>query len=399
MINPPLPYIRVGNCFFKIVQIPLISGDFLDSIIKWNSEFIKQDEGRDALSRIEKYDGFCVVPDHINFQQKIGNFYNRYLPFAYKPKKGEWKLIEGFLKHIFQDQYELGLDYFKLLLEKPTQKLPVLCLVSVERNTGKTTFLLFLKAIFGGNMTINTNEDFKSVFNSDWIAKIIIGVDETLLDRREDAERLKNLSTARIYKSEAKGQDRIEVEFFGKFVMASNSEDGFLLIEPGEIRYWVIKVMPIEKEINNLIDKLKPEIRHFIDFLLNREYYTSNESRMWFNPKLIETKALHKVIRRSRNKIELEILNQMLVIIEEKELDELCFCISDIQDWLNKKGFKAIEFSLIKRILQNEWKLEPASNSYSYSRCKFFSDGGIAEEAAKGRYYKISKELIIKYNE
>lgn len=394
-----LPYIRVGNCYFKLVKIPLISGDFLDSIIRWNSEFIKQDHGKDALSEISKYDGFCVVPEHIEFKQEIGHFYNRYLPFPHRPIQGEWKLIEYFLKHIFQNQYELGLDYLKLLIKIPIQKLPVICLVSKERSTGKTTFLLFLKALFGGNMTINTNEDFKSSFNSEWIAKLLIGVDETFLDRKEDSERLKNLSTAKLYKAEAKGQDRIEVEFFGKFILCSNNEDGFLIIEPGETRYWVIKVQPFTKEIDNILEKLKVEIPHFLDFILNRELSTSNESRMWFNPKLLETPALHKVIRRSRNRLELEILSQMLFIIEEKELNELCFCISDIQDWLSRKGFKAVESLQIKRILQNDWKLEPSANSYSYTRFKFLTDGSILEENAKGRYYKMSKEIVININE
>ena len=45
----------------------------------------------------------------------------------------------------------------------------------------------------------------------------MICVDEELLNRREDSERIKNLSTARSYKAEAKGRDRREVEFFGKF--------------------------------------------------------------------------------------------------------------------------------------------------------------------------------------
>ena len=56
-------------------------------------------------------------------------------------------------------------------------------------------------------MTINNNEDFRSRFNSDWASKLIIAVDEVLLDKREDSERLKNLSTAKSYKTEAKGKD------------------------------------------------------------------------------------------------------------------------------------------------------------------------------------------------
>ena len=49
-------------------------------------------------------------------------------------------------------------------------------------------------------------------------------VDEVLLNRREDSERLKNLSTTLSYKVEAKGKDRDEIAFFAKFVLCSNNE-------------------------------------------------------------------------------------------------------------------------------------------------------------------------------
>ncbi|MDY0393016.1 MAG: DUF5906 domain-containing protein [Candidatus Bipolaricaulis sp.] len=393
------PYIRVGTCYFKKVKMPLVSKDFLETIIKWNAEFIKQDMGRDFLSTIPKYDGFCVIPDHINYQPVVGSFYNKYLPFEHTPRPGEWPCIEYFLKHIFQHQYPLILDYFKLLVERPTLKLPVICLVSWDRNTGKTTFLQFLKALFGGNMTINTNEDFKSSFNSEWIAKLIIGVDETFLDKKEDSERLKNLSTARSYKSEAKGQDRYEVEFFGKFVLCANKEDRFLIIEPGETRYWVVKVNPFEKEIIGILDLLKKEIPFFLYDILKRSLVTENESRMWFNPKLLETEALKKVMRRSRSKVELELLSILTTIIENKELTDISFCINDIQNWLEYKKYMTISAMNIKRILQNEWKLEPTSNTFSYTRYWFTSDGSIEEKSAKGRYYKMDLNMIMKYDE
>ena len=125
--------------------------------------------------------------------------------------EGDFKHIRSLVEHIFGEQYELGMDYLQLLYLKPTQKLPILLLVSEERNTGKSTFLNFLKALFQENVTFNTNEDFRSQFNADWAGKLMIVVDEVLLNRREDSERLKNLSTAHSYKMEAKGKDRYEV--------------------------------------------------------------------------------------------------------------------------------------------------------------------------------------------
>ena len=90
-------------------------------------------------------------------------------------------------------------------------RLPIILLVSEERNTGKSTFLNFLKAMFENNVTFNTNEDFRSQFNSDWAGKLLIVGDEVLLNGREDSERLKNLSTTFTYKVEAKGKDRTEL--------------------------------------------------------------------------------------------------------------------------------------------------------------------------------------------
>lgn len=85
-------------------------------------------------------------------------------------------------------------------------------------------------------MTFNTNEDFRSQFNSDWANKLIVAVDEVLLDRREDSERIKNLSTAISYKAEAKGKNRSEVEFFAKFILCSNNENNPIIIDQGETR-------------------------------------------------------------------------------------------------------------------------------------------------------------------
>lgn len=92
------------------------------------------------------------------------------------PTEGEFPHFESLVRHIFGEQYDLGIDYLQLLYLNPVQKLPILLLVSEERNTGKTTFLNFLKAIFQENATFNTNEDFRSQFNADWAGKLLIVV-------------------------------------------------------------------------------------------------------------------------------------------------------------------------------------------------------------------------------
>ncbi len=110
---------------------------------------------------------FRTVPNHLNYQKEIEGFLNLYEPIEHKPQQGDFSHIQSLMRHIFGEQYELGMDYMQLLYLQPTQKLPIVLLVSEERNTGKSTFLNFLKAVFENNVTFNTNEDFRSQFNSD----------------------------------------------------------------------------------------------------------------------------------------------------------------------------------------------------------------------------------------
>lgn len=107
----------------------------------------------------------------------------------------------------------------------------MLCLVSKERKTGKITFLNLLKLIFGRNTNFNGNSDFRSHFNSDRMKLLVIAVDEVLLDTKEDSGKIKNLSTAKTSKIEAKNKDKRETELFDKFVLCSNNEDTFIVID------------------------------------------------------------------------------------------------------------------------------------------------------------------------
>ena len=301
------PFVWVGTTLYEIVSQPRLNGGHIKKRIVWNNETLRQDYGKNYLAGVPKYDGFCTVPDHVNYCQVIDNFLNLYEPIGHEPKEGDFSHILALVRHIFGEQYELGMDYLQLLYLQPIQKLPILLLVSEERNTGKSTFLNFLKAVFRNNMTFNTNEDFRSQFNADWAGKLIIVVDGVLLNRRENSERLKNLSTTLSYKVEAKGKDRDEIAFFAKFVLCSNNENLPVIIDPGETRYWVRKIHRLESDDTNFLQKLIAEIPAFLYSLQHRQLTTRQESRMWFSPKLTETPALLKIIRCNRGKHEVEV--------------------------------------------------------------------------------------------
>jgi hypothetical protein len=392
-----MQYVRIGTAYYKKVRKPLASGDVIENLVPWSSECIKQDHGKHFLSSVPRYDGFCLVPSHLNYKREVENFYNRYHPFLHQPCAGFPKATLVFLNHVFGEQLNLGLDYLKVLLVYPMQILPILCLVSTERNTGKTTFLNFLKAIFGDNMTINSNEDFRSNFNAEWAHKLIIGVDETFLDRKEDSERIKSLSTSKYYKIEAKGQDRQEIEFFGKFVLCSNNEDNFIFIDAGEIRYWIRRLPLLQHDNKNLLDELKREIPCFINYLIERPFTTHSSTRMWFRPEQLITPALKRVKRYNRNKLEVEMSQILMVIIDQKELSEICFSLSDMQDWLQKKGFRGYDSNSIRKVLQDHWKLNRSENSNSYTQYRLSSDGSIYEYSYKGRFYKLSQSEVLNH--
>lgn len=117
---------------------------------------------------------------------------------------------------------------------------------------------------------------------------------------------MKNLSTAKTYKVEAKGKDRQEVQFFAKFVLCSNNELYPVIIDQEETRYWVRKVSHLESDDTFFLDKLKAEIPAFLYYLQHRHMSTQQLSRMWFSPKDIHTDALDKIIQNNRPRLEVD---------------------------------------------------------------------------------------------
>lgn len=388
-------YIRVGTSLYKLAHQPLANGTTVLRRIPWSFGTIRQDYGKSHTPPIKKYDGFCTVPSHTDYHKEIDGFYNLYEPITHVPVEGEFPDIIKLMRHIFGEQFELGLDYMQLLYRQPTQKLPILLLVSEERNTGKTTFLNFLKAVFQDNTTFNTNEDFRSQFNSDWAGKLLIVVDEVLLCRREDSERLKNLSTAQTYKVEAKGKDRQEVNFFAKFVLCSNNELFPVIIDVGETRYWVRKVMRLDSDDTNFLQKIKEQIPAFLYYLQHRPLSTTKESRMWFDPALIRTEALERIMQSNRNHTEIDIVELLRTIMESQNVDKISFIPQDLLPLLSLNGVK-VELWHIRKVVKELWRLKPAPNALSYTTYQYDYSKPSKYGAINrvGRFYTVTKEFL-----
>jgi len=398
-----IPYIRVGTSYFKIIDKPLISGDKVKVMVRWNRETIISDHGKSFLSSVLKLDGFCCIPNHFGYEQIVHDFYNTYHELPNKPIIENFSLEElekmipnslQFMRHIFGDQIKLGLDYLKIIYEKPTQALPILCLVSKERSTGKSSFIKWLKAIFGMNMTYIKGDSFNSQFNSDWASMLLVAIDEVFFDKKEITERLKYLSTTDKDKIEAKGKDRQEIEFFAKFILCSNNEDNFIQIDEEEIRFWIRKIQTISAEDVFFLKKLNKEIPHFLKYLQIRDYFSQQKTRMWFKPEQIMTASLLKLVNRNKGEIiVLELINECF---EKMEEDELKLAPNDIFMLLRKQNSRLnISANEIRNILKR-WGFTPEDNTKSYCGIELLSHGEYVKVDRRGRFYTIKKILFHK---
>ena len=155
---------------------------------------------------------------------------------------------------------------------------------------------------------------------------------------------------------EAKGKDRDEIAFFAKFVLCSNNEYLPVIIDAGETRYWVRKIDRLQSDDTDFLQKLKAEIPAFLHFLQHRQLSTEKESRMWFAPSLLHTEALRKIIRSNRNRLEIEIHELILDIMDSVGTDTFSFCYNDLLLLLVHSQVKVEKYQ-VRKVLQECWKL------------------------------------------
>lgn len=349
-------YFRVGVNYYKHIKVPNKHGVLEYRYDKWQSGVIVSDHGKNIIQFIQKYEAFCVKPDHVNYQQVIDNCFNRYRPFEHKiGESPECTETLEFIKHIFGEQYELGLDYIQILLQRPQEILPILCLVSKENNTGKSTFGKLLKAIFTGNMAMIGNADLENDFNAGWGDKLLICCEESFIDKKKTVEKIKSLSTGDKIQINQKGVDQVEIDFFGKFIFMSNNEDNFVIANEHDERFWVRRVPKAEKERTNLLDIMIEEIPNFLYFLNNRSTSTKKESRMWFAPALLRTEALRKLIEGNKSGPQKELTNILKNLFTDTGFWQLEFTLKYICETLFRNRY---ERNYIERLLRDNFHMK-----------------------------------------
>ncbi len=372
-------FFRVGDAYYKKVAVPNKLGTLETDFHPRQKGTIKDDFGSHAIHNIQKYEAFCLVPNHTNYKQVIDNCYNKYFELAHKPKQGDCSHSLAMVKHIFGDKYELGLDYIQLLYLKPEQCLPILGLVSKERSTGKSTFGEWLLKIFGENGRKLGNGDLASDFNEFYISKLLIVVDETAIEKKIISEAVKRMSTEK-GKVIANGKSKAQYaqDFIGKFMFISNNEDNFIHIGKGENRYLVLKINKIVEDIPDMDIALENEIPAFLHYLSQRKLAHDYKGRMYFDSADLHTEQLEAVIEASKSPIERALFSLVQETFEAYNtaielrfsLDDFFEELKDELQYITKQGIKDI----IRRELLDTFEHQKSARYgyYSFSNYKIW---------------------------
>ena len=314
-------YFRVGDHFYQ--TIISYNGDepYLKRVTLKKSTLVDM-KGREFVDNIPSYNDCIVWPSHLDYQPVIskpghGTYVNMYHRLNVQPKQGRIETWEKLVNHIGGIQSEMLWDYIQLLYTKPTQILPVLCLVSSENGTGKTTFANALSYLFGQNVGFYGESELDSQFST-WILSLV-AVFEEISDTAKSLNKIKGFSTARNATVNAKYQPLMHVTPFVKIVILSNNEESVIKATEHDIRYWVIKV-PLLSDAEydpEFEHKLREEAPAVLHYLQSRKLSTEEKSRMWFAPELLQTSALREIIEESRSNI----IKELEAFIEEKVAD------------------------------------------------------------------------------
>ena len=383
-------YIRVGTEYYKTIVEKAPNGQTELNLVQWSADTIKNDYSnpKEFIKQIPKYDAFTNIPenDPEKYRQTIYStkdgftsvLYNRYCPVSHEPQPGEWRTINTLLNHIFdyknlkgQTFYEMALDYLQMIYLNPTQHLPILCLVSREQATGKTTFLNLLRAIFKENMRILDSERISSKFNGSWAGKLIIGVDESFIDTDKPTvvNRLKMIATNSSIPIEKKGKEAGEVPNFAKLIMCSNDETNFLKIEIEDTRYWIIRVGSIDPDARDphMAERMEGEIPAFLHYLKHRTLFYAERTRLWFDPEDYATDALKKIQERTGNVLWQNITTVVKQQFEFQRRPQIRLDATAIQTLLEMNKCKSVETRKIHYIMEDHHYKLQGSRWFNYA--------------------------------
>lgn len=405
-------YSRVGTGYHKLIHKIDRFGIDRSELKGWKKDTIVDDFTKAFLSSIPKYDDYVVEPNNDDYEPTIGNNYNVYAEFSHKPCKKmdyddkRWAWTRNLLMHIFGDHYPLGIVYMQLLYQHPKQALPILVLISQERQTGKSTFIDWLSILFGDNMCLINPSAIGSQFNYAYATKNIIAIEESHFESKQATEKLKSLATQKKITVNAKHVSEYSIPFYGKLVIASNDESKFSKVDSDEIRYWVRQIPTLKgKENHNILADMVNEIPYFLYHLntLPELDVTKLKSRMYFTAEEIETKALESVKRESRSALHKEILLELKNYgMQNPKVEMFYFSGIDLKNAFFNKNHNYQSHYII-RTLKDDLKLEQVSQAgmrYESIKGGDFIPNGTKDKngrpySFKNPYYGVSFDEVV----
>lgn len=417
-------YVRIGINYFKKTFALMTNNQIEENLELWSKGAICDDfkKSKLFLDSIEKYDSFTNIPENDPDKYKrtiivgrdgmVSKLYNRYSKVPHTPEEGSWQTINKLLHHIFnytnltgESLYEFGLDYLQLLYTQPLKHLPILCLVSKERGTGKSTFLDLLKSIFADNMRILDSSRLMSPYNGHWAGKLVVAVDESFINMDEKngaGNKLKMIATNATIPFEEKHKNAGEIPNISKLIMCSNDEFNFVKIDKEENRYCIIKVEPFTGNTDpHMVKKMLEEIPAFLYFLKHRQLYYPERSRLWFDERLFETEALLKIQERTEPMVVKQIKNAIKdqfywlrtenVRLSANVLFELIrrkynkIRITDVKEWLMDNGYRTRNASKFYYKFEADYESQTSTERfYTFSAKDFMSFAELEEFRKEG---------------
>ena len=344
------------------------------------------------LHTLDTYDAFAVDPGHheeyrtevVVQPEEYGprsRFLNNYKPLDYAPAKGKYPTIERFLQHIFgthiletrnkkgevsasSEAWVVYVDRWTVMYRYPRQRVPAVVLASDEKNTGKSTVLDLNLAMWGGNGVMIGNDAIASQFNANWIDCSYVGINEAMLKRKEDGEKLKDLMTSPVTQRRGMYKDGEQSVNFTKFDITTNSPDKFLEITTDEFRYWVNVVKPYEGEEDpDMVQKMISEIPALFHDLRHRAIVHPRVGRLWFANSVIDNEARRAAAKASTTEAEKEVRSWVEEQFYNYRWPELYFSAQELRNLVNDQNGCRFKLSQVTDVLRKQLK---AYESFTY---------------------------------
>lgn len=193
------------------------------------------------------------------------NVLNLWVSHTIKPVKGEWFLINGFLKDIIcggrESEYQYLIRYLAHALQRPWEKPGVMIILLGGQGVGKGTLARILQKIWSATfLQVNRIDQIVGDFNGSLERAYTVFLDEALfVGERKHSDALKSLVTEQTISVNEKHQPARQITSFHRFFSATNAEH-FKATDRDDRRDFVLRVSEHRKGDFNYWDALNAEI-------------------------------------------------------------------------------------------------------------------------------------------